>query len=386
MGICASSKRVVQEQECDENVVYVMDEDCGGGAGEEEGDGHGASPAACRKVASLFSQKGKKGPNQDAVILCQGFGMEDGVFCGVFDGHGRCGHFVSKLVRDCLPFMILSHRNALLLADDDDSSAFSDASPSSSSTDGSGGGSSPSPAPAQLLDEWRVACANAFDAMDRELKLQANLDCNFSGTTAVCAIKQGKDLIIANLGDSRAVLATMSDTGYLTAVPLTTDQKPSVPREAERIKRCNGRVFALKDEPSVARVWLPDEDCPGLAMARSLGDFRLKRHGVVSEPEVTHHRVGRGDLFIVLATDGVWDVLSNEEVVSIVCATPRKQHASKAVAEAAAQRWRTKYPSSRVDDCSAACLFLRDQDWGSSIAPAKAKAAAAAARAPHGHC
>lgn len=157
-----------------------------------------------------------------------------------------------------------------------------------------------------------------------------------------------------------------------------------IAEEAERIKRCNGRVFALKDEPSVARVWLPDEDCPGLAMARSLGDMRLKRHGVVSEPEVTHRHVGRGDLFIILATDGVWDVLSNEEVVSIVCATPRKEHASKAVAEAAAQRWRTRYPSSRVDDCSAACLFLRDQDWGGSVAAAKAKAAAA--RAPHGHC
>lgn len=152
--------------------------------------------------------------------------------------------------------------------------------------------------------------------------------------------------------------------------------------EAERIKRCNGRVFALKDEPSVLRVWLPDEDCPGLAMARSLGDYRLKRHGVVSEPEVTHRRVAPGDLFIILATDGVWDVLSNEEVVSIVCATPRKQHASKAVAEAAAQRWRTRYPASRVDDCSAVCLFLRDQhDWASSVAAAKAKAAAA--RPPH---
>ncbi|RLN08670.1 hypothetical protein C2845_PM11G01640 [Panicum miliaceum] len=381
MGICASSRRVEQEHECDESVVYVMDEQCGGGGGGEDGDGHGA--AACRKVASLYSQKGKKGPNQDAVILCQGFGMEDGVFCGVFDGHGRCGQFVSKLVRDYLPFMILSHRNALFLGDDDDGPVFSDAS-TSSSTDGSGGGSSP--APAQLLEEWREACANAFEAMDRELKLQAGLDCDFSGTTAVCAIKQGRDLIVANLGDSRAVLATMSDTGYLSAVQLTTDQKPNLPQEAERIKRCNGRVFALKDEPSVPRVWLPGEDCPGLAMARSLGDFRLKRHGVVSEPQVAHRRVGRGDLFIILATDGVWDVLSNEEVVSIVCATPRKQHASKAVAEAAAQRWRTRYPSSRVDDCSAVCLFLRDQDWGSSVAAAKAKAAAAAARAPHGRC
>lgn len=173
-------------------------------------------------------------------FLLQGFGMEDGVFCGVFDGHGRCGQFVSKLVRDYLPFMILSHRNALLLAEDDDP-AFSDASPSSS-TDGSGGGSSP--APTQLLDEWREACTNAFDAMDRELKLQPNLDCNFSGTTAVCAIKQGKDLIVVNLGDSRAVLATMSDTGYLKAVQLTTDQKPNVPRELNLL-----HLFFLRIDP-----------------------------------------------------------------------------------------------------------------------------------------
>ena len=70
--------------------------------------------------------------------------MEDGVFCGVFDGHGRCGHFVSKLVRDYLPFMVLSHRNALLLADADaDDPVFSDASPSSSAD--SSGNSSPHP-------------------------------------------------------------------------------------------------------------------------------------------------------------------------------------------------------------------------------------------------
>uniref|UniRef100_M8BPI9 protein-serine/threonine phosphatase n=1 Tax=Aegilops tauschii TaxID=37682 RepID=M8BPI9_AEGTA len=301
MGICASSEHLGQQgQEADESIVYVMDEEGGGGA---------SSP---RKVASLFSQKGKKGPNQDAVILCQGFGMEDGVFCGVFDGHGRCGHL--------------------------------------------------------MLEEWREACSNAFKAMDNELKLQANMDCAFSGTTAVCAIKQGKDLIIANLGDSRAVLATMSGAGYLKAVQLTTDQKPGLPEEAERIKRCEGRVFALREEPGVMRVWLPGENLPGLAMARALGDSRLKHHGVISTPQVTAHRISDADLFIILATDGVWDVLSNEEVVSIVCATPRKQHASKAVVEAAVQRWKTKYPSSRVDDCSAVCLFLHDH---TAAAPTK---------------
>ncbi|KAG8058497.1 hypothetical protein GUJ93_ZPchr0002g23076 [Zizania palustris] len=369
MGICSSSEHLEQAEEADESIVYVKDEQGGGGGG----GGGGA-----RKVASLFSQKGKKGPNQDAVILCQGFGMEDGVFCGVFDGHGRCGQLISRLVRDYLPFMILSHRNVLFLAaggGGGDDLAFSDASPPSS-TDSSGS-SSPqlsASASAQMLEEWREACTNAFAAMDGELKLQANIDGSFSGTTAVCAIKQGKDLIIANLGDSRAVLATMSETGYLKAVQLTVDHKPSMPQEEARIKSCDGRVFGLKDEPGVMRVWLPGENIPGLAMARSLGDFRLKRHGVISTPQVTAHRLTGADLFVVLATDGVWDVLSNEEVVSIVCATPRKQHASKAVAEAAVQRWKIKFPTSRVDDCSAVCLFLHDQSWGSAAAAAVAAA------------
>jgi hypothetical protein len=61
MGICASTEHQEQGQESDENIVYVMDEQ--GGAAAGGGD--------ARKVASLFSQKGKKGPNQDSVILCQ---------------------------------------------------------------------------------------------------------------------------------------------------------------------------------------------------------------------------------------------------------------------------------------------------------------------------
>ena len=54
MGICVS-RRVEQEQECDESVVYVMDGQCGGGGGEDA-DGGAAAAAACRKVASLYSQ------------------------------------------------------------------------------------------------------------------------------------------------------------------------------------------------------------------------------------------------------------------------------------------------------------------------------------------
>lgn len=79
--------------------------------------------------------------------------------------------------------------------------------------------------------------------------------------------------------------------------------------EAERIRKCRGRVFALHDEPEVSRVWLPNNDSPGLAMARAFGDFCLKDFGLISVPDVSYRRLTEKDQFIVLATDGVWSIL-----------------------------------------------------------------------------
>lgn len=75
--------------------------------------------------------------------------------------------------------------------------------------------------------------------------------------------------------------------------------------EFERIRLCRGRVFALQNEPEVARVWLPNCDSPGLAMARALGDFCLKDFGLISVPEIFYRRLTDMDEFVVLATDGV---------------------------------------------------------------------------------
>lgn len=75
--------------------------------------------------------------------------------------------------------------------------------------------------------------------------------------------------------------------------------------EAERIRQCRGRVFALHDEPEVPRVWLPFDDSPGLAMARAFGDFCLKDYGVIAVPEMSYRQLTERDQFIVLATDGV---------------------------------------------------------------------------------
>jgi len=124
---------------------------------------------------------------------------------------------------------------------------------------------------------------------------------------------------MANIGDSRAVLGSRDGAaGGMVAVQLTVDLKPDVPSEAERIKKCRGRVFALQDEPEVPRVWLPFDDAPGLAMARAFGDFCLKDYGVISVPEFFHWSLTEKDQFVILASDGVISSAKSSNLVFTV--------------------------------------------------------------------
>lgn len=294
-----------------------------------------------KRLCSVYSKQGTKGLNQDAASLHQDYGMENGAFCGVYDGHGKNGHIVSKIVNNTLPSLILSQKNAL----------------EEIHTTKNGVDNKQNKFSNNYL-RWKEAILGAFNVMDEEVKKQENLDCSCSGTTAVVVIRQGEGLVIVNLGDSRAILGTIQDE-KLKSIQLTTDLKPGLPCEAKRIRSCNGCVYALKEEPHVQRVWLPNENYPGLAMSRAFGDFILKDHGVIATPDIWYHRLTSSDQFIVLASDGVWDVLSNEEVASIVWMVESEEEAARAVVEAATAAWAKKFPSSRVDDCTVVCHFLQ---------------------------
>ncbi|XP_022988764.1 probable protein phosphatase 2C 52 [Cucurbita maxima] len=308
------------------------------------------------RCSCIFTQQGRKGINQDAMVVWEDFMSEDTIFCGVFDGHGPYGHLVARKVRDTLPIKLLSFFQSPQLkqknsaqtcfqrnlktpreCDDSEKDRFIEDS---------------------LNSVWRDAFLNSYKAMDKELRSHPNLDCFCSGSTAVTIVKQGSNLFMGYIGDSRAILASKDANDSTVAVQLTVDLKPDLPREAERIKRCKGRVFALQDEPEVSRVWLPFDDAPGLAMARAFGDFCLKEYGVISIPEFSHRMLTDADQFIVLASDGVWDVLSNEEVVEIVSLAPTRSSAARSVIDSAAREWKLKYPTSKMDDCAVVCLFL----------------------------
>ncbi|XP_021898853.1 probable protein phosphatase 2C 34 isoform X2 [Carica papaya] len=314
--------------------------------------------------ASIFSKQGNKGANQDCAIVWEEFGcQEDMIFCGIFDGHGPWGHFVAKKVRESMPsFLLCSWQESVSQRWlDPDIDLESDKKH-------------------QRFNIWKHSYLKTCALVDQELEQYRKIDSFYSGTTALTIVRQvlgtssfenqkGELIYIANVGDSRAVLATTSEDGMLESVQLTVDLKPNLPEEAERIIECRGRVFCLEDEPGVHRLWLPDEESPGLAMSRAFGDYCVKGYGLISEPLVTQRHITSRDQFVVLATDGVWDVVSNQEAIEMVSSTPDRARSAKCLVEHAVRAWKRKRRGIAMDDISAVCLFFHPSPVSQQVHP-----------------
>eukprot|EP00005_Dracoamoeba_jomungandri_P006277 CAMPEP_0174262318 /NCGR_PEP_ID=MMETSP0439-20130205/12905_1 /TAXON_ID=0 /ORGANISM="Stereomyxa ramosa, Strain Chinc5" /LENGTH=285 /DNA_ID=CAMNT_0015347009 /DNA_START=237 /DNA_END=1094 /DNA_ORIENTATION=- len=156
-------------------------------------------------------------------------------------------------------------------------------------------------------DKEKAICA-AFETVDNEFKFSTFSE---SGTTAICALvdKQTEDVLIVNLGDSRAILG-----GQEFCSPLSRDHKPDNKEELERIENAGsmvrwGRVNGM------------------LAVSRAFGDFQFKENynippgdqAVTYIPEFVHMSLqNTNQEFLVLACDGLWDVMTNKEVTRFV--------------------------------------------------------------------
>ncbi|KAL6987909.1 hypothetical protein U1Q18_013655 [Sarracenia purpurea var. burkii] len=337
------------------------------GARKDDDRLHNADNSAARvrfegssRFISMFTQQGRKGINQDAMTVWENFnGEKDAIFCAVFDGHGPCGHKVAQQVRDALPPKLCSFLKKQSQVSGPNHGNEADEKNKDNDENVEGEEEGEDVLKIQFFSKWKDTLIKSFQEVDDDLCVDAAIDAYCSGTTAVAVLKQGDHLVIANLGDSRAVLCTRGDKNQFVSVQLTVDLKPNLPNEAERIKNCEGRVFAMDEEPEVFRIWMPEENCPGLAMARAFGDFCLKDFGLISTPEVYYRKLTNNDEFVVLATDGVWDVLSNNDVIKIVASARKRSIAARLLVDCAVRAWRHKYPTSKVDDCAAICLFLK---------------------------
>ncbi|KAA3479317.1 putative protein phosphatase 2C 6 [Gossypium australe] len=147
---------------------------------------------------------------------------------------------------------------------------------------------------------WEVALCKAYERADNAFKDEA-LAPKSVGSTALVLIVSPCQIIAANCGDSRAVLCRGAQ-----AIPLTVDQKPDRADESERITSSGGRILnwgCLRVEGI-------------LSMSRAIGDHDLKPW-VISVPEVTFTTRTKEDECLILASDGLWDVLSNDDVVKL---------------------------------------------------------------------
>ena len=122
------------------------------------------------------------------------------------------------------------------------------------------------------------------------------------GSTAVQIAIRGRTMTIANVGDSRAVLISGKKS-----ITLTEDHKPSAPAEHRRIASFGGTVTYNTGIARVAGV---------LAVSRAFGNYTI-RNLIRADPDVTQREITDQDHYLVLASDGLWDVFRAAEVADI---------------------------------------------------------------------
>mmetsp|Transcript_22041 Transcript_22041/g.46131 ORF Transcript_22041/g.46131 Transcript_22041/m.46131 type:complete len:759 (-) Transcript_22041:125-2401(-) len=144
-----------------------------------------------------------------------------------------------------------------------------------------------------------LAMKTAFTKVDSDF-VSSGL---FDGTTACACAVVGTKVICCNAGDSRAIIVRRDGS----AVELSKDHKPDRDDETKRINALGGRVIH----------WGRWRVEGVLAVSRSIGDAKLKPY-VTAEPDMVEHEIGEDDMFLVVASDGVWDTMSSDLVAKFV--------------------------------------------------------------------
>ncbi|PWA61106.1 protein kinase family protein / protein phosphatase 2C (PP2C) family protein [Artemisia annua] len=193
-------------------------------------------------------------------------------------------------------------------------------------------------------DALKVAFTNTDVAFRKELnslrKSKGLIQKDYHpGCTAIAALIVQNKLFVANAGDCRAILCRAG-----SPYPLSKDHVASCLEERERVTSVGGQVKWQLDTWRVGPA--------ALQVTRSIGDDDLKP-GVTAEPEVTETTLSDDDEYLVMASDGLWDVVSSLEVVSIIKDTVKEPGmCSKRLATEAAERGSS-------DNITVIVVFLR---------------------------
>ena len=243
-----------------------------------------------------FDGEEPKENNQDNYFIYKNFmNNKDYIYMSVCDGHGIEGHLVSDFIKETLPYdMSENLKNLDILTEDE-------------------------------IEKNKLyqIIKETFIIANEKLVDNEEINSLFSGSTCVSVIYTPEKLIVPNIGDSRAVLGRLinKENNEYKAINLSRDHKPTEKDEAQRIIDNQGRIKPfLEDGEFVGpeRVWIMEEEVPGLAMTRSFGDRVAATVGVMSEPEIKEFDFDENDKFMIIASDGIWEFISSQECINII--------------------------------------------------------------------
>ncbi|CAB3402017.1 unnamed protein product [Caenorhabditis bovis] len=272
-------------------------------------------------------------------------------FLGVFDGHG--GEHASEFVRRNLLDNIINNEKFHNDDDDDDILA--------------------------AIREGFLTTHNMMKEVHDEWPFTPSGYPSTAGTTVSCVFIRNGKLYTGHVGDSAIYLGVYAENG-VRALPLTVDHKPECMREQERIREAGGstavksgvtrivwRRPAKNQRPGPVRRNSSFETIPFLSVARSLGDLWSYNEStdsyVVSPiPDVDVYVLNEQDFCLILASDGMTNVMPAEQAVSIVYREEElvemhndmnRNHA-RCVLRSTLQKWR----SLRADNVTVATVIF----------------------------
>jgi len=234
----------------------------------------------------------------------------------IADGHGPGGHWVSDRVVRILPYFLSSRDCRKMLCRGDIESALT----------------------------------SAFQRMQADLISASEADgisLIHAGTTAVCILRQIHSSVvwIACVGDSRVI--HLCGDGRVSFS--TNDHKPSNPVERDRVIKngCEISVSIAENGEELEKICVEGERgrAPELGFTRSLGDLMYKSYGVIAEPEIfkLEKELEDGSGHFILASDGVWEFLTNEDVAKLAHSCLQQGMAKDSIVREVAKVARAKW-------------------------------------------
>ena len=245
--------------------------------------------------------------NQDSYLILEEMLGDKGTYLfGVFDGHGETGDLCSHFAADNFSSFLTKE-----IADN--------------------GG-----LPILKTKQMNTVYTNAFVKTNKMLK-KSPIDDSLSGTTGISILLNGDTLYVANVGDSRAIIASEGPNEKLVYSPLSSDQTPFRKDERERLKKKGAVIMTIEqiegneevhenwgsgegidESGDPPRVWDSTLEKPGCAFTRSIGDAVAEKIGVYAEPEVLTWKLQPNDRFAIVASDGVFEFISSQGVVDMI--------------------------------------------------------------------